>query len=125
MSINATTSYETITTSINEVDTPTEANNLVVKLYQKVSGNRPALADGVQVVDLRPAVRDDLCRHGHEDDQAAATWIQQDNATSSNGRHTARRPARTGSKNRRALVTFALPPIPYACSVSTATPACT
>jgi hypothetical protein len=49
VSCNPTTSYVTDTVSIPEVDTVTEANNLVLKAYMRNSGSRKASTELVQV----------------------------------------------------------------------------
>ena len=118
---NATTSYETITTAIDEVDTPAKANNLVVKLYSKVSGNRRTLTDGVQVDITYGLPYGTTCADSGTDtlQSSGDSWIQQNSAASNNGTDTLMDVrTQSASRNRRALVTFVLPPLPYQCSVT-------
>ncbi|MGZ8694334.1 MAG: DNRLRE domain-containing protein [Gaiellaceae bacterium] len=121
---NATTSYVTATTSISEVDTPAEANNLVVKLYSKVSGSRPTLTDGVQVQITYALPYGTTCAASGTTTVGSSgdAWIRQDSAANNQGTDTLLDVrTQSASRNRRALIRFELPPLPYACSVTAAT----
>jgi hypothetical protein len=122
VSCNATTNYQADTVSLPEVDTTTEANSLVVKVFMSVSGNRKSLTDLFRVrmtYSLGPTGCVDSGVHTYQ--AVGDSWIQQDNATSNNGTDTLLDVKANATKNRRALVNFSLPTLPTDCSLTAAT----
>jgi hypothetical protein len=121
---NATALYESITTALAEVNTPAEANNLVIKIYQRVSGSRPALADGVQVQITYALPSGSTCADAGTQtiESSGDSWLQQNSATGNNGTDKVLDVrTQTSSRNRRALVAFVLPELPFQCTVTGAT----
>jgi hypothetical protein len=123
VSCNSTTSYVADSVSLPEVDTTTEANNLVVKVFMSVTGNRKSLTDL-----LRVRITYSLGSTGCVDPglrtytATADSWIQQDSAASNSGTDAILDVlSNPTAKNRRALVTFDLPAVPTDCSLTAAT----
>jgi hypothetical protein len=123
VSCNSTVNYAADSVSLPEVDTTTEANNLVVKVFMSVTGNRKSLSDL-----LRVRMTYSLASTGCVDPglrtitSSADSWIQQDQATTNSGADTILDVlSNPTAKNRRALVTFDLPPVPTDCSLTAAT----
>jgi predicted ribosomally synthesized peptide with SipW-like signal peptide len=123
ISCNATTSFVTDNVSIPEVDTAPEANNVVIRIYAKVSGNRKTQHDLIGLtVDYSLAATGCTEPGGSVTLTATAdSWVDQDKPTDTAGSDAdIKVRSKTGSQNRRGLVSFDLP-IPPDCSVTGAT----
>jgi hypothetical protein len=121
---NATTSYETISTSLPEIDTAAEARTAVIKLFSKNSGSKPTLTDaallkvtysldsGVTCLDpgttsLTPTQDAHVEENNPTNNYATGVDLKvKSHAT---------------NDDRRAYVQFNLPSIPANCSLTSAT----
>jgi hypothetical protein len=124
VSCNSTTSYRADSVTLPEVDTTGEANNLVVKVFMSVTGNRKSLTDRFRVrmtYSLGPTGCVDSGVHTYQ--ASGDSWIQQDGggATTNFGTDTLLDVKANASKNRRALFVFTLPTLPTDCSLTGAT----
>ena len=114
ISCNATTSYVADSVSLSEVDTTTEANNLVIKLFASVTGNRKSLTDLLRVRMTYSLASTGCVDTGvHTYTASSDSWIQQDSGGDDNfGTDTILQVlSNPTAKNRRALVAFDLPAV--------------
>ncbi|MFN2471063.1 MAG: DNRLRE domain-containing protein [Gaiellaceae bacterium] len=118
---NATTSFETISTSLPEIDTAYEATNAVVKVYMKNSGNRPVLVDNARLrVTYSLASGSGCATQATEIVNASKdTMVQEDSAGDDNyGTSTTLDVKSEAAKTRRTLLGFDYPAIPAGCRLT-------
>jgi hypothetical protein len=123
---NATASYETISTALAEVDTVAEANAIVIKLYTKNTGvvAKASLTDAARLKLTYSLDAGTGCANPGSQTVTASgdAWLDENAPTNNFGTTAALDVQANGTKNRRALVTFALPPsFGAGCSVTAAT----
>jgi hypothetical protein len=122
VSCDTGTGYQTDNVSLSEVTTPTQADNLAVKMYYKDSGSKPTQYDQVALQINYSLDSNTTCPSpGSVTLTATAdSWADQNNTSQNNGTATTLAVLSQNNKNRRAFVNFSLPATPTECSVTAA-----
>ena len=121
---SSNTTFTTDTVTLSEVSTGTLANGLSAKLYFKTSGSNAVVFDQALLrVTYSLGTGTGCATPGTQTiDAVTDTYVDQNSATSNFGSTTtATVQSQSGSRNRRMLVSFPLPPTPAGCSVTAAT----
>ncbi len=121
---SSNSTFVTDTVSLPEINTAIEANSVLIKLYFKSSGSSTVVFDNALLrVTYALGTGSGCASPGDQTiDAVADTYVDQANASNNFGNNTtASVQSRSGSRNRRLLITFPLPAVPTGCSVTAAT----
>lgn len=126
ISCNASnTTWQTDTVSMSEVNTPAEANDLIVKIFFKSSGADGTEFDEATVAETYLLGTGSGCTSPYSTtvDTTADTYVKQDSGGDDNFEtaNSMNIKSNTAASARRVPVYFPLPPIPIGCAVTAAT----